>query len=125
MYNASVRYDKEVSAGVYPKFPQCLVSIAQDYMTWVNEGWIDYAIPMNYTFDRDIWGKNVKKEKASMDGKIPILISMSRTRIWNDLISPEELYDRGKFLKTYGYQGVCYVSSASLTDEDYRLMKNL
>ena len=126
VYDASVKYDKEVSAGVYPEFPDCLISIAQDYMTWIDEGWVDYVIPMNYSNNWDTWERRVKKEKTAIDEKIPVIVSISRTPVWEvDALSPEEIYDRGKFLRTNGYQGVCYFSSASLTDEDYRLIKKV
>ncbi len=42
-----------VSAAVYGKYPSCRDSVAQDWPAWVNEGLIDYVVPMNYTESLD------------------------------------------------------------------------
>lgn len=39
----------ELSAAVLGKYPTCVESVGQDWMAWLESGYIDYAMPMNYT----------------------------------------------------------------------------
>lgn len=39
----------ELSAAVYGKYPSCVNSVGQDWISWLRTGLIDYALPMNYT----------------------------------------------------------------------------
>lgn len=43
--------DMKVSAAVYPGYPGCRDSIAQDWGEWVRTGLLDFACPMNYSED--------------------------------------------------------------------------
>ena len=40
-----------LTAAVYGKYPSCVEAVGQDWERWIEAGWIDYAIPMNYTED--------------------------------------------------------------------------
>ena len=40
---------KLVTAAVLGKYPTCVESVGQDWMAWLECGYIDYAYPMNYT----------------------------------------------------------------------------
>ncbi len=42
---------KLVTAAVLGKYPTCVESVGQDWMAWLECGYIDYAFPMNYTED--------------------------------------------------------------------------
>ncbi len=42
---------KLVTAAVLGKYPTCVESVGQDWMAWLECGYIDYAYPMNYTED--------------------------------------------------------------------------
>ncbi|MBN1558414.1 MAG: family 10 glycosylhydrolase [Lentisphaerae bacterium] len=42
-----------VSAAVYGNYPSCIASMGQDWAAWLNNGFIDFACPMNYTEDLD------------------------------------------------------------------------
>jgi uncharacterized lipoprotein YddW (UPF0748 family) len=39
----------ELSAAVFGKYPACVDSVGQDWISWLRTGMIDYALPMNYT----------------------------------------------------------------------------
>lgn len=41
----------QLSAAVYGKYPSCVGSVGQDWLSWLRMGLIDYALPMNYTED--------------------------------------------------------------------------
>ncbi len=40
-----------LSAAVYGKYPACVDSVGQDWISWLRMGLIDHALPMNYTED--------------------------------------------------------------------------
>jgi uncharacterized lipoprotein YddW (UPF0748 family) len=39
----------QLSAAVFGKYPACVDSVGQDWLSWLRTGLIDYAMPMNYT----------------------------------------------------------------------------
>ncbi|MGN0885554.1 MAG: glycoside hydrolase family 10 protein [Candidatus Spyradenecus sp.] len=39
----------ELSAAVYGKYPACVDSVGQDWLSWLRTGLLDSALPMNYT----------------------------------------------------------------------------
>lgn len=43
--------DLKLSAAVWGGYPDILSSIAQDWPTWLQRGWLDYVVPMNYFND--------------------------------------------------------------------------
>lgn len=40
---------KLITAAVLGKYPSCIESVGQDWVAWIECGYIDYAYPMNYT----------------------------------------------------------------------------
>ncbi|MBR6802553.1 MAG: family 10 glycosylhydrolase [Kiritimatiellae bacterium] len=38
-----------LSAAVFGKYPSCVDSVGQDWLSWLRTGLLDYALPMNYT----------------------------------------------------------------------------
>ncbi len=43
----------KLSAAVFGKYPSCVDSVGQDWISWLRTGLIDQAMPMNYTEDLD------------------------------------------------------------------------
>lgn len=48
------RPNLQLSAAVFGKYPACVDSVGQDWLSWLRTGLIDYALPMNYTDRLDI-----------------------------------------------------------------------
>lgn len=48
-----IRPDLEFSVAVYGKYPACVDSVGQDWLSWLRMGLVDYALPMNYTEDEN------------------------------------------------------------------------
>jgi uncharacterized lipoprotein YddW (UPF0748 family) len=53
-----------LSAAVYGKYPSCVNSVAQDWPAWVNQGLIDFVVPMNYSADQSTFEALVKSQVA-------------------------------------------------------------
>lgn len=47
------RPNVQLSAAVFGKYPACVDSVGQDWLSWLRTGLIDYALPMNYTESLD------------------------------------------------------------------------
>ena len=45
----SLKPDVKISAAVFSGYPRCRESVAQDWVSWMEQGYIDFACPMNYT----------------------------------------------------------------------------
>jgi len=43
------RPNVKLSAAVYGKYPACVDSVGQDWLSWLRTGLVDQAVPMNYT----------------------------------------------------------------------------
>ncbi len=43
----------QLSAAVFGKYPACVDSVGQDWLSWLRTGLIDHALPMNYTESLD------------------------------------------------------------------------
>ena len=46
---------KMFSVAVFGKYPSCYEAVGQDWEAWIDTGFIDYAVPMNYTEDRRVF----------------------------------------------------------------------
>lgn len=53
-----------VSAAVFGKYPECVASVAQDWVAWLNKGYADFVCPMNYTADSDKFSALVRAQTA-------------------------------------------------------------
>lgn len=79
------------SAAVLGKYPTCVDSVGQDWMAWLDSGYIDYAVPMNYTGSEKMYKdylnlQFVKKNYANkIIGGIGVTASESRLSS-NDVI---------------------------------------
>ena len=54
----------KLSASVYPGYPGCRDSIAQDWADWTKRGWVDFVCPMNYTADTATFIKWYRQQTA-------------------------------------------------------------
>jgi uncharacterized lipoprotein YddW (UPF0748 family) len=52
------------SAAVWGNYPDCVRSIGQDWATWLEEGYVDFVAPMNYTDDRGRFGLLLRNQLA-------------------------------------------------------------
>lgn len=47
----STQSNAVVSAAVYGHYPSATASVGQDWKKWIDNGWLDFVCPMNYTSD--------------------------------------------------------------------------
>jgi len=62
----------KVSAAVWHTPDVGLRDYAQDWPKWVQEGYLDFVVPMNYTPDNNLLGRWIDNQKDLVNGRIPI-----------------------------------------------------
>jgi uncharacterized lipoprotein YddW (UPF0748 family) len=65
-----------VSAAVFGWWDSARDSVGQDWVRWVNEGWLDMACPMDYVPDNDSLGRVVTKQTQWIGGRIPLYVGI-------------------------------------------------
>ncbi|HVF11438.1 MAG TPA: family 10 glycosylhydrolase, partial [Abditibacteriaceae bacterium] len=62
----------QVSAAVWRKHRLYRAALKQDWLRWVQEGWLDFVVPMDYTADAEDFRETVRAQVANTAGKMPI-----------------------------------------------------
>ena len=52
----------KLSAAVFGKYPSCVNSVAQDWVLWLKNGYLDFVSPMNYTGDLKAFDRLVRDQ---------------------------------------------------------------
>ncbi len=93
-----------LSAAVLGRYPTCVESVGQDWMSWLELGYLDYAMPMNYTEDGALYSEllaaQLKKKAVARKivGGIGVTASESR-------LGPDRVIDQVKELRKGGAAG--------------------
>ena len=61
----------KISAAVFQDYPNCREYVGQDWKLWVEEGYLDFVCPMDYTDSNSKFESLVKNQKEVIKGKIP------------------------------------------------------
>jgi len=61
----------KISAAVFQDYPNCREYVGQDWKLWVEEGYLDFVCPMDYTDSNSKFESLVKNQKEIIKGKIP------------------------------------------------------
>jgi uncharacterized lipoprotein YddW (UPF0748 family) len=56
---------KMLTAAVFGKYPACVDSVGQDWHAWIEQGLVDYVLPMNYTEDQALFSQWVGDQSAT------------------------------------------------------------
>ncbi len=124
----SKKSGKETSAAVFASYPHCIESVAQDWVTWAHEKWVDYLLPMNYWGDKEKFNKLAKRHLESVNKSVPLFEGVANKlpdEVFNIDLFPEQLFELSQHVKTMGFQGICYFVSESLSDEDLKMIKKV
>lgn len=62
----------KISAAVFADYPQCKDGVAQDWVLWCREGYLDFVCPMNYTENDTRLENLVRNQVSRVGGKVPL-----------------------------------------------------
>jgi hypothetical protein len=119
---------KETSAAVFATYPNCIESVAQDWVTWAHEKWVDYLLPMNYWGDREKFDRLAERHLESVNSSVPVFEGVANhlpDEVFDIDLSPEELLKLSQHVKSMDFQGICYFVSESLSDEDLQKIRQI
>ncbi len=79
-----VRPGIEISAAVFGAYPSCKASVAQDWVAWVEAGYLDFICPMDYTENDQAFVNLVTSQLEYVDGRIPVYPGIGQWRLSDD-----------------------------------------
>ena len=62
----------KISAAVFRDYPNCRRSVGQDWVDWVEQGYLDFVCPMNYTDDEEQFAMWVASQRGYVQGRVPL-----------------------------------------------------
>jgi uncharacterized lipoprotein YddW (UPF0748 family) len=74
----------KISAAVFGSYPRCRESVGQDWVHWIEEGWLDFVCPMDYTQSNLEFSNLVKNQRQLIDGRIPLYPGIGAWRLSTD-----------------------------------------
>ncbi|MCX7045244.1 MAG: family 10 glycosylhydrolase [Candidatus Sumerlaeota bacterium] len=98
------RPQTKISAAVFRNWPADRDSIGQDWKTWVDKGWLDFACPMDYERDLRGFDRMVRRQKEWM-GAHPFYPGIGRS-VWsfpNDIVLVCEEIKKTREIGTGGF----------------------
>jgi len=113
---------KEVSAAVFPEYPECIVAIGQDWEDWGKRKLVDFMFPMNYTMSAKIAIKRTRNHVAAMAGSgVPLWEGL-----WNRAaLTTPMLMEQVNGVLAQGAQGIVIFEYYGLDDDDLRALSQL
>ena len=61
-----------LSAAVFSGYPECRVSVGQDWVSWVEQGLLDMIMPMDYTDSPGQFATLLAEQLTLVDGRVPV-----------------------------------------------------
>jgi len=62
----------KISAAVFSGYPSCRTTVAQDWVSWIENGYLDFVCPMDYTNSNSTFQSLVETQMNYVAGKVPL-----------------------------------------------------
>ncbi|NOX54456.1 MAG: family 10 glycosylhydrolase [Planctomycetes bacterium] len=79
-----IRPGIKISAAVFGHYPQCRISVGQDWAAWIKAGYLDFVCPMDYTQSDADFRSLVENQIKIIAGRIPIYPGVGAFRLTPD-----------------------------------------
>lgn len=76
-----IRPGIKISAAVFSNWQTARYTVGQDWKRWVEEGYLDFVCPMDYTPSAEQFEEVVQKQVDWVDGRIPLYTGIGAYRI--------------------------------------------
>ncbi|MCM8832930.1 MAG: family 10 glycosylhydrolase [Candidatus Omnitrophica bacterium] len=104
----------KISAAVFPEYPNCKENLGQDWKLWIENGYIDFVCPMNYTDSNSKFKNYLINQNEIIKKKIPFYPGIGAY-----ILSPEDIVRQIEILRQIGIEGFI------LFDYNFQLFRNL
>ena len=113
----SIRPSVQLSAAVYGKYPQCIPSVAQDWVRWLKEGTVDFVCPMNYTTFVDNFRDltHAQLRQSGTPGRVFPGLGVTATE---SQLDPDEAIEQIAVLREAGARGFMLFDLSNTLRED-------
>ena len=91
----------KISAAVFPDWRRIRYTLSQDWVSWIEEGHLDFVLPMNYRPDQSAFDDLVQRQVNWVDGRTPLYIGIGA---WQ-LCSPKDLLNQIASTRRTGADG--------------------
>ena len=94
-----------LTVAVLAGYPSCVSSVGQDWESWIDQGLVDYAVPMNYFEDAAKYAAVVARQ-ANTPRRARHLISGIGVTANESVLSPVQVIDQVNAARRTGVAGV-------------------
>lgn len=77
----AIKPDCKISAAVFSQYPDCRVSVGQDWVHWIEQGWLDFVCPMDYIESDTSFATTVATQLSHIQGRIPFYPGIGAWRL--------------------------------------------
>lgn len=109
---------KLFTAAVFGKYPSCYESVGQDWEAWIDTGFVDYAVPMNYTEDGQVFANLLASQSRTRSRLMAVLPGIGVTAAESRL-NAMQVIDQINAVRRSGFPGF------ALFDLDTALMQEI
>jgi uncharacterized lipoprotein YddW (UPF0748 family) len=74
-----IRPNIKISAAVFTDYPGCRISVGQDWVQWIENGYLDFVCPMTYTTNLYQFESFIKRQRELIGNKIPLYPGIGAT----------------------------------------------
>ena len=92
----------KISAAVFKNYPRCRQTVGQDWVMWVESGYLDFVCPMDYTEDNDQFRDLVSDQMDMINGRIPLYPGIGASAPG---LSPEKVAMQVQTVRNLGASG--------------------
>jgi len=121
----------KLSVAVFPRYPMCIESVGQNWITWCQEGWVDFVVPMNYWGNWKKFNKYAAIHARVMNLGIPVIEGLSNskscsiTSVFRPLKTSALLIKRAFKVKEMKFSGVSFFEVHGLTENELKMISSI
>ncbi len=115
-----IRPEIRISAAVFPNWPESRYTEGQDWIRWVEEGYLDFVCPMDYLPDMEAFAQRVQDQVRWVDGRVPLYIGIGSWQMGD----PAAVLRQIAFTRQAGADGfVLFEYNAALAERVFPLLR--
>lgn len=97
--------DLMVSAAVFLNWEGHRETFGQDWRAWVDQGLVDFVVPMNYTTDNEKFTQYVSRQQKWIEGKVPFAAGIGVNSDGHQFPGPELALQQIRIAREHGARG--------------------
>mgnify|MGYP000916638626 CR=1 FL=1 len=71
----------KISAAVFGAYPASREGVGQDWVYWIEQGWLDFVCPMNYITSDETFAVTVARQMEQVGGRVPLYSGVGAWRL--------------------------------------------